>query len=306
MIAIGLGSSDTIRIRWIQQQLDGRGFHVAVDGKFGPKTRTAVIQFQAAHGLVADGFVGDLTWDALRATGYAPVPGAQGVATVSVEAAEARALDADAGQVGYEALHSKALRFRALWAAAVDVGRREFPDGSNEGPQLAHLLRDVSGRTYWQVCRVTGLKPPAWCALATFGWIFGQAAVDPNEPWRRGRPNWAASPMGHWYGAVAQWEDWAQALDPDRRVLYTSGDGAMHTLVPDDYVGAVFTTAREGSSSDPTETIKNGHQGLVLGRRGMGFLTFEGNVHNQVEFRTRTFGEIRTLIRWWRAPAGAK
>lgn len=300
-----LGSPDKTRVRWIQQRLDDNGFHVKVDGVFGAKTRIAVIQYQAAHGLVADGIVGNLTWDSLSVASRVSLPTAQRTALAAYDAAWNKSLDADVVAVGYEALHARERRFAVLRAAVVDVGRCEFPDGSNEGPQLAHLLRDKDGRTYWQVWGVTGLKPPAWCAIGTFGWIFGQGDIDPNEPARRGRPDWKASPMGHWYGAVFQWEAWARevdASDPTARVVYASGDGAMHTLVPDDFVGAVFTTGRAGSSSDPSETVKDGHQGLVLGRSGMEFLTLECNVHNQIEFRTRTFGEIRMLIRWWRAP----
>jgi peptidoglycan hydrolase-like protein with peptidoglycan-binding domain len=45
---------------WLQQKL-----RIAADGKFGPGTQQAVKNFQAAHGLTADGVVGPLTWQAL-------------------------------------------------------------------------------------------------------------------------------------------------------------------------------------------------------------------------------------------------
>jgi peptidoglycan hydrolase-like protein with peptidoglycan-binding domain len=36
-----------------------------VDGKFGPHTKNAVIEFQKFHSLTADGVVGPKTWQAL-------------------------------------------------------------------------------------------------------------------------------------------------------------------------------------------------------------------------------------------------
>ena len=40
--------------------------HIYPDGKFGPLTEEAVKEFQTAHGLVADGIVGEKTWAALK------------------------------------------------------------------------------------------------------------------------------------------------------------------------------------------------------------------------------------------------
>ena len=40
--------------------------HIYPDGKFGPLTEEAVKEFQKAHGLVADGIVGEKTWAALK------------------------------------------------------------------------------------------------------------------------------------------------------------------------------------------------------------------------------------------------
>ncbi|WP_225846693.1 GH25 family lysozyme [Streptomyces sp. HPF1205] len=52
----------------IQYLLDAHGRSVTVDGDFGPATRSAVIAFQTAEGLTADGIVGPNTWQALIVT----------------------------------------------------------------------------------------------------------------------------------------------------------------------------------------------------------------------------------------------
>ncbi len=51
----------------IQRALSALGYAVAIDGDFGPKTKTAVQAFQRGRGLAADGVVGPLTMKALQA-----------------------------------------------------------------------------------------------------------------------------------------------------------------------------------------------------------------------------------------------
>jgi Putative peptidoglycan binding domain len=56
-----------------QQKLSAKGVDPGpVDGDFGSRTRQAVVAFQAASGLLADGIVGNQTWAALN--DEAPVP----------------------------------------------------------------------------------------------------------------------------------------------------------------------------------------------------------------------------------------
>lgn len=50
-----------------QQLLNAKGFACDVDGIFGPRTAQAVVGFQNANGLTADGIVGPNTWAALLA-----------------------------------------------------------------------------------------------------------------------------------------------------------------------------------------------------------------------------------------------
>lgn len=52
----------------LQTALVAAGQLVDIDGKFGAQTKNAVIAFQQANGLTADGIVGALTWAALGVT----------------------------------------------------------------------------------------------------------------------------------------------------------------------------------------------------------------------------------------------
>ena len=53
-------------VRKLQELLNALGYDCSsVDGIFGSKTKAAVLAFQKANGLAADGIVGPLTWGKL-------------------------------------------------------------------------------------------------------------------------------------------------------------------------------------------------------------------------------------------------
>lgn len=62
-VAKAIVASVTDRAMDIQRALKNAGFYDGgIDGKIGPKTKTAIEAFQKAKGLVADGKVGPKTW----------------------------------------------------------------------------------------------------------------------------------------------------------------------------------------------------------------------------------------------------
>ena len=58
--------STGVGVRWLQRELVSHGYHLLVDGIYGPKTEQAVRDFQQAAGLKCDGLVGPLTRNALQ------------------------------------------------------------------------------------------------------------------------------------------------------------------------------------------------------------------------------------------------
>lgn len=59
-------------VKWLQYELNKRGYNLSVDGSFGPATCTAVMDFQKNHGLSVDGSVGPATKKALGVNSTAP------------------------------------------------------------------------------------------------------------------------------------------------------------------------------------------------------------------------------------------
>jgi N-acetyl-anhydromuramyl-L-alanine amidase AmpD len=52
-------------VKLLQSKLNGKGANLGADGSFGPKTLSAVKNFQQSRKLTVDGIVGPLTWAAL-------------------------------------------------------------------------------------------------------------------------------------------------------------------------------------------------------------------------------------------------
>lgn len=71
---LSTGSSGD-EVKKIQQILQGQGYNVGpIDGMFGAQTQAAVQAFQKSKGLVPDGIVGPLTWQALQGPPLVPTP----------------------------------------------------------------------------------------------------------------------------------------------------------------------------------------------------------------------------------------
>lgn len=69
--------SDGLPVVWLQRTLNDLGFDCgAPDGAFGNNTKNAVIRFQTANGLSADGIAGSATWDGLLKALHAKYPDA--------------------------------------------------------------------------------------------------------------------------------------------------------------------------------------------------------------------------------------
>jgi len=58
--------TETARVTMWQAYMAWRGWHLTVDGKYGPKSEDVCKQFQAEKGLTVDGEVGPVTWRTTR------------------------------------------------------------------------------------------------------------------------------------------------------------------------------------------------------------------------------------------------
>ena len=141
------GGHDAALVRSLQRRLDRQGYSPGpVDGRYGPRTETAVEAFQRARGLRVDGIAGPLTLAALRTMVLYPGTGYAGAGSTEVRRLQ-RQLRRDGGNPG-----PIDGRYGPLTEAAV----RRF--------QAAHGLKvdGIAGaHTFGELERTAGKKRPA-------------------------------------------------------------------------------------------------------------------------------------------------
>jgi len=112
-------------VRELQEALSELGYDIGdrVDGRFGDATRKAVIMFQTANGLDADGLVGQETLVAIVGSANARVAGSPSAAPVAAGPAANGRIDPIERLQALDAL-GNILRSRKLYAEAIDVYNR--------------------------------------------------------------------------------------------------------------------------------------------------------------------------------------
>lgn len=254
-------------VKTLQEALNAHGYGpLTVDGIFGSGTQRAVLQFQQAQALTADGIVGPNTWQQLF-LGESPAAELEPPRAVQLSGKQE-----ELTELLVPGIHPVARR--ALEAAIRDFGAKEEPLGENRGPQIAHLVDGYA--QHWR----TAEPWHPWCGLAICGWTaeglgLGHVAKDVD---------WSRHPFGSWLGAIAAIQDWAKA----RGCWYRQP-------LP----GDIFTMPRAGSSSDPGQGTRAGHGGLVVAVEGKHIHTIDGNVSDQVGTRLRKISSVSGFVRWW-------
>jgi len=279
-------------VRFLQQRLNVKGFHVVEDGLFGLNTDRAVRQLQASCSLVVDGLVGDNTWDRLLSEGEKRVHAVKPskilteplVAEISVAKPEMLQQIDDLSAMARHALGKSTLPMRAerlsvLLAGIVELGKQEQPEGSNGGPEIRHIvepggdgLMPSDYTEYWRWAEPSG-KLPLWCGIfVSYCLLTGLGAK-----------GWDEIPFGSWFGGAQQIEDWGKERGSFHRALILQSVAS----------GSIFSMNRGGS------TVRAGHAGLVIADDIEHVITIEGNISNGVWSRRRRKDSLRGVIYWW-------
>lgn len=263
-------------VKYCQERLSTKGFHVTPDGDFGAKTDAAVRQFQASENLKPDGVVGPNTWSRLLVETTAQPP-------KDLLAEERNNLIA---KIPVEA--PEIVRHTLKYAIGY-LGEKEVPEGSNRGPGIDPLV--ASYNTYWKIGDNVG-RP--WCAMAVASWIaLGCGYTIPAQKWSDwpNHPWWNPKTGGGAYrGSSSDVEKLAKS-----KGWWTAAKSSVKAPA-----GAYFTMSRGSSGSDAASSPSAGHTGLIVCDNGDGTVTtIEGNVSNKVASYRRKKTSLRGWAKWW-------
>lgn len=154
----------------LQNELERHGFSVnGVDGSFGSDTRAAVVRFQRAKGINADGVVGAGTWRALAGPVVAPPPPS------SNGDLRARVLDAARGEIGTTESgdnRGEALKYAHTFGRGAEAWCADFVSyvtqqsgGKMNDPYCPSVVSDLKADGNWK-----GKSNPQPGDLVLFDW----------------------------------------------------------------------------------------------------------------------------------------
>jgi len=258
-------------VKLLQERLNTNGFDAGTpDGIFGKNTKEAVIQYQQAHNLDADGIAGARTWASLMAGEEAQSP-SDALEEERKDLEEMASVDADF------------LGRTAVFQAIQWLGAKEIPNGSNAGPEIAGLVGGYNA--YWGLA--DGVNRP-WCAMAVSSWVGMALHLGTSSA----EMKWADHPFEAFYGGVSQVMKWGEKNGVYTRSSVDSGLRAVKC-------GEVFIMARGESGSDASTSPKAGHTGLVIADNGDGTVTtIEGNTSNKVKSLKRSKQNLMGFVDW--------
>lgn len=206
---------------------------LSADGDFGQNTENAIELFQVRHTdltgrqLVADGQVGQLTWEALFGRPPAVIP-------------PAGAENAVAAAVVTDALLAKALEF-----AVGEIGVREDPLGSNKGARVVEYQARVGiprGGEPWCAAFVYFCFDEAAKALGVANPVVQTAGV--LDHWNKARPSRKIKTINQ-----EQALDDPSLVKPGMIFIISTGGGNGHTGLIESVSGNSLITI-EGNTND--------------------------------------------------------
>jgi phage head maturation protease len=207
---VGMGETGK-RVSDLQKRLNALGAHLAVDGKFGPKTLAAVRAFQRSHGLKTDGLVGPKTTGALRAKAPAAHHAPAHTAAHHAPAKTTPAKAAPAKATPAKTAPAKAAATRAL--AHEPLGKPGGPGlFHHKGMQLPAFVQHVAK----DLMESRGM--PESEAIAT--------AIAQCKRWAAGGPDVKPETRAKAAAAVAEWERLKAGTHATRSTTASGGHDA--------------------------------------------------------------------------------